>query len=49
MQCATLRPNKECFLMGKNGCKIGSCKPIVNECNGCARIEEYNGVKPNFL
>ena len=45
MQCVTVKPQKECFLMGKNGCKLGGCKPIVEDCNGCTRIEEYNGEK----
>ena len=45
MQCVTVKPQKDCFLMGKNGCKLGGCKPIVEDCNGCARIEEYNGKK----
>ena len=45
MQCTTIRAGRECFLMGKNGCKIGECRPIVDECNGCERILEINGVK----
>jgi len=47
MQCTTVRPEKECKFMTPKGCKYkdGSCKPIVEQCEGCERIEEFNGQK----
>ena len=47
MVCTTLKPNKECKFMSKTGCKYkgGACKPIVEQCEGCERIEVFNEVK----
>ncbi len=47
MVCTTLKPEKDCKFMTKKGCKYkdGACKPIVEQCEGCNRIEEFNGVK----
>ena len=47
MVCNTNKPDKECKFMSKSGCKYkdGACKPIVEQCEGCERIEEFNGVK----
>ncbi len=42
MICQTIRKGMECFFMSKKGCKYngGSCRPIVEQCNGCQRIIE---------
>lgn len=43
MVCETTRKGAECAFMGKNGCDYsgGTCKPVVEECNGCGRSLEY--------
>ena len=45
MDCTTVRPGIECPFMTKNGCSFngGRCNPIVEQCEGCARIIHYNG------
>ncbi len=47
MLCTTLKPKKDCKFMSPQGCKYreGACKPIVEQCEGCDRTEEFNGVK----
>ncbi|MGB9629848.1 MAG: PxxKW family cysteine-rich protein [Thermodesulfobacteriota bacterium] len=43
MICETMKPGSECVFMKKNGCSYngGNCYTIVENCNGCERIEEY--------
>ena len=43
MICQTTKEGVECAFMSKNGCTFngGSCKPIVEQCDGCARVVEY--------
>ena len=33
--------------MAKNGCSFngGTCYPIVEQCEGCAKVKEYSGKK----
>ena len=40
MICQTIKKGNECFLMKANGCSFadGSCKPIIDKCEGCAKI-----------
>lgn len=42
MQCLTVLPGTECTFMAKSGCVFpeGSCKPVVENCEGCERIVE---------
>ena len=44
MICQTVRNGNECFLMKSNGCSFvgGSCKTVVESCEGCAKIVAYN-------
>ncbi len=43
MICTTVRQNEECIFMTKAGCsyKEGSCLPVIDKCEGCAKISEY--------
>ena len=45
MQCATVKEGIECSFMSKKGCEFlgGVCKPIVEQCQGCDRVREYEG------
>jgi len=45
MRCQTIKPDMECTFMTKKGCSFngGSCRPIVEECEGCDRILSSNG------
>ena len=40
MQCQTVLPGTECTFWGKQGCIFsdGSCKVVVENCEGCDRI-----------
>lgn len=40
MLCTTTKNGSECGFMSKKGCSYaaGTCLPIVDNCNGCARI-----------
>ena len=42
MICTTIRKDKECVFMATGGCSFngGSCKPIIESCEGCKRIIE---------
>lgn len=44
MLCQTVRKGNECFLMKASGCSFfgGSCKPVIDKCEGCAKIITYN-------
>jgi hypothetical protein len=39
MICATVKAGTECAFMTKSGCGFngGSCKPVVEQCEGCTR------------
>jgi len=43
MQCQTIKPGFECMFMKKTGCSYngGQCYPIVENCEGCARVTEF--------
>lgn len=43
MQCETLKRGVECIFMKKTGCSYnsGQCYPIVENCEGCARVVEF--------
>jgi len=45
MLCTTVRKDVECPFMTKQGCSYEGnvCKPITPQCEGCARIHEYEG------
>ncbi|NPA25049.1 MAG: hypothetical protein GXO34_04395 [Deltaproteobacteria bacterium] len=47
MICQTVRKGSECFLMKADGCSFigGSCKPIIDKCEGCAKITEVDDAK----
>jgi len=42
MICQTTKKGVECFFMTKTGCSYngGTCYPIVEQCNGCGKIQE---------
>ena len=44
MICDTMKPGTECVFMKKSGCSYngGNCYFIVENCNGCERIQEYS-------
>ena len=43
MICSTVKEGEECVFMASTGCNYngGSCKPVVEACEGCSRIKEY--------
>jgi hypothetical protein len=42
LYCKTIKLNKECLFMTKNGCLFpGGCNPIVEQCNGCSHVEDW--------
>jgi len=43
MVCETLKPGVECIFMKKTGCSYngGKCYTIVENCEGCTRIVEF--------
>jgi len=47
MLCQTVRKGNECFLMKASGCSYegGSCKAVIDKCDGCAKVTEYDGEK----
>ena len=53
MQCQSLKPGQECNFMSGGGCSFGDsresgqneCEPIVEDCEGCDRIHEFENVK----
>ena len=40
MVCQTIKVGRECAFMTKSGCGFngGACNPVVEQCEGCARI-----------
>jgi len=47
MICQTVRKGHECFLMRSAGCsaKYGECYPIIDKCQGCAKVVDVEGQK----
>jgi len=45
MHCVSIKPGVDCTFMTKKGCSFngGSCRPIVESCEGCDRILDSNG------
>jgi len=43
MICNSVKQGVECFFMNKTGCQFngGSCHPIAEQCNGCAKAKEF--------
>ncbi|MFO7752843.1 MAG: PxxKW family cysteine-rich protein [Desulfobacteraceae bacterium] len=43
MICATVKEGEECVFMASGGCSFngGSCRPVVEACDGCSRVKEY--------
>ncbi len=43
MECQTNKPGVNCSFMTKNGCSFegGACVPIVEQCEGCGKVTEY--------
>ncbi len=47
MICETTKKGSECFFMSKGGCTYngGTCLTIVEKCEGCDKIAEFEGEK----
>ncbi|MEN6374466.1 MAG: PxxKW family cysteine-rich protein [Smithella sp.] len=47
MICQTVKSGSECAFMSKKGCGFfgGSCHAIVDKCNDCGKIFEYESAK----
>lgn len=45
MKCVTIKKGVECALMSSDGCSYvgGYCLPVVEKCEGCDRITEFEG------
>ncbi len=45
MKCVTIKKGVECAIMSSTGCsyKGGQCYPIVEKCDGCDRMAEFEG------
>lgn len=43
MVCETIKKGVECVFMKRTGCSYngGSCHPIIDKCEGCARAKEF--------
>ncbi len=43
MVCQTVKLDTPCLFMTKSGCSFngGECHPIVDECQGCDRAQEF--------
>ncbi len=43
MQCATVKEGVECALMTDKGCgfSAGACLPVIEQCEGCARSQDF--------
>lgn len=44
MICTTVREGDDCVFMKAGGCSynVGTCLPIVDQCNGCQRTGKYD-------
>ncbi len=47
MVCETMKAGTDCAFMTKTGCGYsgGSCRPIVEQCEGCQRTVEFSSGK----
>ncbi len=47
MICQTVKTGTECTFMTKKGCGVagGQCQVVVEKCEGCSRIFEWEGGK----
>lgn len=47
MLCQTVKTGFECAFMSKKGCGFfnGSCQKIIDKCEGCGKIMEYESGK----
>lgn len=47
MICKTVKAGFECAFMTKNGCGFvnGKCQTIVDQCDGCGKVFEYESAK----
>jgi hypothetical protein len=47
MICKTVKAGFECAFMTKNGCGFvnGSCQIIIDKCEGCGKIFDYESAK----
>lgn len=47
MDCQTLKAGTDCIFMTKDGCSFngGKCHPIIEACEGCAKIVEFTSGK----
>lgn len=45
MDCSTIKEGTFCAFMSATGCSFngGNCNPVVEQCQGCAQIQEYSG------
>jgi len=45
MNCSTVKEGTFCAFMSATGCSFngGHCHPVVEQCQGCAQIQEYSG------
>lgn len=43
MICKTVKEGEDCVFMAATGCSYngGSCRPVVEACEGCGRVKEY--------
>jgi hypothetical protein len=44
MNCSTIKEGNFCTFMKAAGCSFngGQCRPVVDQCQGCAQIKEYS-------
>lgn len=47
MNCQTVKSGMNCTFMTKKGCALpgGICKPIIDQCEGCAKTITYESLK----
>jgi hypothetical protein len=47
MNCQTVKAGFDCAFMSKKGCGFfgGSCQKIIEKCDGCGKIMEYESNK----
>jgi hypothetical protein len=47
MKCNTIKLNKECAFMKKNGCSFeaGQCWAVLERCDGCNNKETYGDIE----
>lgn len=45
MICNTVKSGFDCVFMTKKGCSYVSCKVVVEQCEGCGKVFEYESGK----